>query len=167
MNVTAEAFPTQVGDFDQDTVKSARQLLKQNEEACVTSNNSKRMPDWLTSTNKSLLAIVALNNNWDSYGANRISPKVAEATHDLLWNVMQKTTPAPQVVPSANGSIQLEWHLKRIDLEIEVKSFSKFRVFFEDAQNEEPTWDGDVDVDLTKIVRYINLLTVRAQQNIN
>ncbi len=165
MNVTVEAFSSRVGDIAQDATKSVtRQLLKQSESTAVTSNNSGEIkPIWLTLTNKNLLAIVALNNNWDSYGADRISPKVAEAVHELLWNIMQMATPAPQIVPSANGSIQLEWHQKGIDLEIEVKSFSSFSVFFEDAQNEEASWEGDIETDLTKLVRYISLLTNRVQ----
>jgi len=110
-------------------------------------------------------SILALDNNWDSYGAKRISDRVAGAVQDLLWQIMQKNTPAPQVVPSASGSIQLEWHLRGIDLEIEVESYTLAKVFFEDAQNEELTWEGDIDVDLTKLVHFINLLTNRVQQN--
>lgn len=158
MNARAETFYTRADDFDQETV--VRQATKQ-KVASVVSINKQAIPEWLKKTNNLLLAIIALNNNWDSYGAKRISHRVAEAVSNLLYDIMQKNTPAPQVVPSASGSIQLEWHLKGIDLEIEVESFAISRVFFEDARNEEPAWEGVIDVNLSKLVHYINILTTR------
>lgn len=164
MNARAETFYKKADDFDQDTI--ARPISKQ-KIVSVVSFTKPVTPKWLRQTNNLLYRIIGLDNNWDSYGAKRISSKVAEAVSDLLCDIMQKTTPAPQIVPSATGSIQLEWHLKGIDLEIEVKSFSKFHVFFEDAQNEELPWEGSIDVDLSKLVHYINLLTNRVQQGTN
>lgn len=165
MNARAETFYMLAGDFEQDT-SSVRQAVKQKDSSVVSINKGSK-PKWLASTTKRLFAILALNNNWDSYGAKRISDRVAGATDDLLWRVMQKNTPAPQIVPSANGSIQLEWHLRGIDLEVEVESYALSRVFFEDAQNEELPWEGDIDVDLTKLVHFINLLTNRVQLSTN
>lgn len=165
MNARAETFYTLADDFEHET-SSIRQTVKQKGSSVVSISKGSK-PKWLTPTDNLLLAIVALNDNWDSYGAKRISDRVAGAVYDLLWNIMQKTTPAPQVVPSAKGSIQLEWHLGGVDLEIEVESLAISRVFFEDALNEEPAWEGDIDFDLTKLVHYINLLTTRAQKNTN
>ncbi len=76
---------------------------------------------------------------------------------------MQFNTPVPQVVPSANGSIQLEWHTLGIDLEIEVESLSAFHVFFSDGQDEDPEWEGEINYDLTRLVHYVNLFTERSR----
>lgn len=162
MNARAETFYKQTDDFYQDTI--VRRPAKQKIANVVSIAKPAK---WLRQTNNLLFSIIGLDNNWDSYGAKRISPKVAEAVSDLLCDIMQRTTPSPQIVSSANGSIQLEWHLKGIDLEIEVKSFSKSHVFFEDAQNKEPLWEGDIDVNLSKLVCYINILTNRVQQSTN
>jgi hypothetical protein len=162
MNARSETFYNKTDDFDLDTI--VRLPAKQKAANIVSIAKPAK---WLKQTNNLLYSIIGLDNNWDSYGAKRISSKVAEAVSDLLCDIMQRTTPAPQIVPSANGSMQLEWHLKGIDLEIEVKSFSKFHVFFEDAQNIELPWEGDIDVDLSKLVCYINLLTNRVQQSTN
>lgn len=121
-------------------------------------------PKWLDQTTTKLYAILGLDDNWDSYGSKRISSRVADAAIGLLYNIMQANTPAPQVVPSANGSIQLEWHLVGVDLDIEVESTTASKVFFEDSLNEESAWEGEISFDLTKLVGYISILTTRVQR---
>ncbi|MDP2200825.1 MAG: hypothetical protein Q8K07_02310 [Methylicorpusculum sp.] len=131
----------------------------------VISIGKASIPKWLDQTTSKLYAILSLEDNWDSYGAKRISNRVADAATELLCNIMQANTPAPQVVPSANGSIQLEWHLAGVDLEIEVESANASKVFFEDSLNEESAWEGEISFDLTKLVDYISILTTRAQRS--
>jgi hypothetical protein len=129
----------------------------------IVSIDRASIPKWLEQTTKALLAIVALDDDWDSYGAKRISPKIASAVVELLRDIMFSSTPVPQIVPAANGSIQLEWHIADIDLEIEVESLARSQVLFEDKQNEEPGWEGEISNDLSKLVHYIQLLTARVK----
>lgn len=77
---------------------------------------------WLMQTVKSLVNLLSLQPNWDSYGALPIDPKKAGFALSVLTQLMGNQTPPPTVVPTVSGSIQLEWHMKGIDLEIEVSS---------------------------------------------
>lgn len=126
-------------------------------------NLNNGIPEWYKDVPRNFYAILALDANWDSYGANKISPKTVIAADELLGEIMKPDSPPPQIVPCANGNIQLEWHTGGIDLEIEVESMSVSHVFFGDKRNEEPEWEGEISHDLARLVRYINLLTERAR----
>jgi hypothetical protein len=66
--------------------------------------------------------LMKLPDNWDGY---RSPPPRDDARDDVgafaltvMKQLMQPETPVPQVVPSAGGGLQLEWHEKEIDLEV-------------------------------------------------
>jgi len=161
MNAKRESVFTMEGHFGQDVLDIGNDAKPS--KSNIVTLDQKRVPEWYRQITNDLYAILSLNDNWDSYGANRISSDVAKAVDDLLIDIMQAHTPAPQTVPSANGSIQLEWHISGIDLEIEVESLSTSRVCFEDGRDEEGGWEGEINYDLSLLVHYINLLTERAQ----
>ena len=143
----------------QDVKYSDRSVPEKNN---IRTLGSKQVPKWYRSVANNIYSIMSLNDNWDSYGADSISYSVAKATDDLLINIMQQETPPPQVVPSANGGIQLEWHDFGIDFEILVTSMSHAFVTFEDIDGGETEWEGVVNYDLSKLVHYVNLITDRA-----
>lgn len=161
MNANRDTVFTMEGFFDQDALK-VKQDVKPSL-GNVTALAGRRIPKWHLVVVDNLYGILALNDNWDSYGATRFSPEVAKSVTSLLIDIMQTNTPAPQVVPSANGSVQLEWHTAGIDLEIEVKSLFAFNVFFSDEKNEDLEWQGEINYNLTNLVHYVNLLTERSQ----
>ena len=161
MNANRESEYTMEGHFDQDALKIKSDAKRSRGEVIALS--SRMYPQWHQETVSNLFAILALNTNWDSYGANRISSETADAVTSLLKDIMQARSPVPQVVPSASGSIQVEWHVADIDLEIEVESLSTINVFFSDEQNEDPEWEGEIKYDLSRLVHYVNLLTERSQ----
>lgn len=163
MNANIESVFTMEGHFDQDDLNFDKDIkpYKNN----LVSLSCKVIPDWYKKTAKSLYSILSLGDNWDSYGANRISQETAKAVDELLVNIMHVCSPVPQLVPSASGSIQLEWHLGGIDLEIEVESLSTSYVSFDDEQNEEQSWEGEIKYDLSRLVHYINVLTSRVALN--
>lgn len=57
-----------------------------------------------------------LKSNWDSYGAASISPEAIATASQFLQ---------PDIVPTSQGGIQLEWHNFGIDLEIEITPAGK------------------------------------------
>jgi len=163
MNAIMESVFTMEGHFDQDALNLEKEVKPS--KSPVVSLSAKRVPRWYRQTVSDLYAILALDSNWDSYGAKRINPNTARAVDELLLDIMHPQSPAPQVVPAANGNIQLEWHLGGIDLEIEVESLSTAFVYFNDRRDEIPEWDGEIKYDLSTLVQYINLLTARVQPN--
>jgi len=147
------------GHFDQDNAFFEKSVKPSGGD--LVSLSAKRIPGWIKKSTDDICSILALGDNWDSYGACRVSHGVAKAVNSLLIDIMRPDTPAPQMVPSASGSVQLEWHICGIDLEIEVESLSTACVYFSDENNEEGDWEGEVKYDFSALVRYINLLTDR------
>jgi hypothetical protein len=81
-----------------------------------------RRSAWLKQTLESLPKLLNLPPNWDGYGALPIDSRCAEFALSILIQIMGDTTPPPSVVPTVSGGVQLEWHMKGIDLEVEVSS---------------------------------------------
>lgn len=62
--------------------------------------------------------LFTLPNNWDSYGGRPISFTAAMAAISWLDDYSEDKLPVPSVVPGSDGSVQLEWHIHGIDLEV-------------------------------------------------
>jgi hypothetical protein len=75
-------------------------------------------PPWLRSIEKRVNTLLNLPENWDSYGAPRISAECVMAAFSLVLSNVVHETPAPQFVPTSRGGIQVEWHIGGVDLEL-------------------------------------------------
>lgn len=104
-------------------------------------------PRWLLPAIESLSGLGSLPDNWDSYGARSISVHSMAGVLRLLSMLMTDTTSLPAFVPVRHGGIQLEWHTKGIDLEIEVSPTGLYRASFEDS-GRGLEWAGDVTSNL-------------------
>jgi hypothetical protein len=78
-----------------------------------------------------------LPENWNSYGSKRVDPAIARQASDLLVQLAQPETPEPAIVPTQRGGIQIEWHDRGIDLEINLLSPQEMDVSFDDEQDGE------------------------------
>ena len=65
--------------------------------------------------------LLALPPGWDSYDADRVTEEAARCAVKLLLLVSSKVPGmvAPSVVPTVRGGLQLEWHRRGVDLEVE------------------------------------------------
>ena len=59
-----------------------------------------------------------LKENWDGYGAKEISEKNIFEAHRVSELLISFGMPEPKYIPCSSGAIQLEWHTKKIELEI-------------------------------------------------
>ncbi len=91
-------------------------------------------PEWARSAVKDLLELLNLRPGWDSYGGRPIDVKAVDKAVSLLIELMNDDSPAPAVVPTPMGGVQLEWHQRGIDLEIEVHPDGVPTVFGRDAR---------------------------------
>ena len=119
-------------------------------------------PAWLETTNEALRALLGLPANWDSYGAAPIHVESVMASIDLLRAIMRDDAPAPAVVPTSQGFVQLEWHRDGLDLEIEVQSLGKYLTYFENSQTGE-NWEQEVDWDLSPLIDFVSKLSKSTQ----
>jgi hypothetical protein len=98
------------------------------------------LQEWVVPTLDSLQRLLALQNGWDSYGARAINRANIATAIELVTTLMHDRTPPPSVVPTSAGGVQLEWHTRGIDLEIEICSPSRISASFEDHRSERE-WD--------------------------
>lgn len=94
----------------------------------VSAFGAGRQPEWVKATTVRFSELLDLPNNWDHQNASPIDRATATFAFDLLSKCLRSNTPAPQVFPLPSGGVQMEWHMKNIDLEIEVEA--PFEVYF-------------------------------------
>lgn len=115
---------------------------------------------WVADAQERLEQLVNLAPNWDSYGARPVNERVASITLNLLHGLMRDTTPLPSIVPTNTGRVQLEWHTRGIDLEVEVVSPILVRVSFEDRRTGHE-WERDLNIDLSDLYAAVSTISTR------
>lgn len=122
---------------------------------------SEIFPRRLEEAKSKLLELLKLPENWDSYGAHPIKLEAAVAAFELIALLMEDQTPMPSIIPTPKGNIQLEWHTRGIDLEIEVVSSTLLHVYYEDiVKNEEK--ENTLHTDLRELTKLITRLSERS-----
>jgi len=91
-------------------------------------------PDWLFSTLDLLQKLYDLSPNWDGYDASKIDIKSLESTLKFLMEILPSNAPTPAIIPTPNGNVQIEWHERGIDLEIEIRTHGVHDYYFCDIQ---------------------------------
>ena len=96
-------------------------------------------------TVKKLIELLELPGGWNSYNAKPISKENVNFAVDLLARVMRVGTPAPTVVPKVRGGVQLEWHIRGLNIEIDISSPHEVSFFAEDIRTTEEPVEEDLD----------------------
>ncbi len=92
-------------------------------------------PPWVEGTVEALIRLLTLPDGWDSYGARSVDPACVKTAIEIALDIMHDRTPRPTIVPTSSGGVQLEWHTRGIDLEIEIRSPFRISASFEDQRN--------------------------------
>ena len=124
----------------------------------VTFDFKRQAPLWLSETTRRLAQLINLQPDWNSYGARPVDLESISAALEVLLNIMGPDTPAPELVPTPRGTVQLEWHTHGIDLEIDVLSRGLYRLAFENLRTREVIEDL-VTSDLNVIRNPIEILS--------
>jgi hypothetical protein len=98
---------------------------------------------WLQDAVEKLSAFVALPQNWDSHGSSQISVATANHASQLLTTLCDLGLPAPRLVPTSSGGVQLEWHDDGVDLELELFPDGRIIAVFDDTQSSE-SWEQEL-----------------------
>lgn len=75
---------------------------------------------WIEPCVGRLSEILSLSQDWDSYGARAIKLNSVLGALRFLAMTMKPNTPIPDIGPSRNGNVVLEWHTLKGDLEVEI-----------------------------------------------
>lgn len=119
------------------------------------------MPAWLPRAIARLNHLLALEHDWDRDGAMPVSQVAAEWAVRLIGEAAQRGAPEPDVVPDVDGGLQVEWHVRGIDLEIATRSQNRFEVLFEDHQTGED-WEAEAGLYSSTIAGPLSLLASRS-----
>jgi hypothetical protein len=109
---------------------------------------------WENPTAEALDSLLTLPPNWDSYGARPVDHGCAAYALEVLRSIMGDNTPPPQVVPTSVGGVQLEWHERGIDVEIEVRKPDCGHVLYENLKTG-AEWEGEIPADLTQVTEFM------------
>lgn len=118
------------------------------------------LPAWVEPTLQSLGRLLQLESNWDTYGAPRLQPDCVAAALELIFSALPDEAPVPSVVPTSRGGLQIEWHTRGVDLEVEFLSSTRVHGLFEDSRTGS-SWEKDLSFDLGPLVEAISTLSQR------
>jgi hypothetical protein len=113
------------------------------------------LPRWFGPVVERTAELLALDPNWDSYGAAPVQPRAVESALDLLLKVMKDDTPRPAVVPANTGGVQLEWHSAILDLEVEIAVDGTTTVFYQDYERDS---EGEGPLELGSLQQILSKL---------
>lgn len=106
-----------------------------------------------------------LSDNWDSYGALAPTSEAMLSALQLTHTIFTKETPLPDVFPVPNGSVQIEWSLAGLEMEIEVVSQDKFILYFENFETDELI-EEVCSIEFSSLVRAMGYLHEKALSNL-
>lgn len=114
-------------------------------------------PEWLLITLEKIQELASLGDNWDSYGACKINQKTLIKTIVVMFELLDQDCPAPSVIPIPDGNVQLEWHQKGVDIELEIHSHGLAHYYLYDLDTEEEL-EGVFSGDLRNINKFLQKL---------
>jgi hypothetical protein len=94
-------------------------------------------PLWFDRVIARIIRLLDLPPNWDSYGARVVDVDSVKTALRVMFWTMKPETPLPQIIPTPKGTIQLEWHLRGIDLEVEAMPSGLLQISYEDSRSSE------------------------------
>ncbi len=113
---------------------------------------------WLNAAISIFSRMLRLPPKWDSYEASPVSPRAVASALTLLDQVMSERTLMPAIVPMVDGGVQIEWHSRGIEFEIEVSPSGRLHAYFENARHNKQ-WEGELDRHQEKLTEAIRLLS--------
>ncbi|MEQ1570315.1 MAG: hypothetical protein ABMA64_32070 [Myxococcota bacterium] len=97
--------------------------------------------------------LLDLPENWNSYRSRRVDETLLKDALELLARLLTPDVAVPDVVPTARGGIQIEWHTPNEDLEIEVCELGRYQVFRRRGDEERDFVVLDDLTEITSLVR--------------
>lgn len=117
-------------------------------------------PSWLGRVAQRIGELLRLGSSWDSYGALPISPAEAATALEILLRTADSRTPEPQIVPTSEGGLQLEWHERGIDIEVAPRADRRVGVYYADHRTGKE-WEAELRADLTLLRSALSELAQR------
>jgi len=95
------------------------------------------MNDWQVEIVDKIKKMSQLKFNWDLYGAAEIRSGAIIGAVDFCSELNNYKLPKPEVVPTANGSVQFEWNRRDFAFEVEILCSNLVLIYYEDMVTRE------------------------------
>ena len=104
---------------------------------------SGQVPDWFHAARRTMVELLGLPENWDSYGAQPVKPESVLFALEFLLSTTNEKVPEPSIVPISNGGLQIEWHTHGLDLEVEFEPTGHGHVTYEN-RDQGTEWEDEL-----------------------
>ena len=113
---------------------------------------------WGAAMQNRLGELTVLPIGWDGYFGQPVSAQCASFVAGMLESLYQDGVPAPSLVPGSDGGLQVEWHRKMFDVELDVLDVQNVVATLVDRHTEEEKVVALRD-DFSGIIDWIRLLS--------
>ena len=93
------------------------------------------LPEELLQALERACELQQLPRGWNSYGAEPVSDAAFRQTIEFLTTYVVRGIVGPVLVPTVRGGLQLEWHRRGVDIEVEVSPDGSVSWCAEDRQS--------------------------------
>lgn len=92
---------------------------------------------WTSQALARLDRLANLGPAWDGAAAKAIAPSLIDAVRDFVTSdLIDHTEIKPELVPTLDGGIQLEWHTSDVDLIIECEPSGSASYYYRDVESD-------------------------------
>lgn len=109
-----------------------------------------KLPSWYSEAVDRLMVLINLPDGWDGHNGKPTAPASAVHALEVLGRIMEPGLPLPSIMPLSNGGVQLEWHRKGWDVEMEFLGGPRVEVFVHNLATGEDR-ELDLDADLSQL----------------
>lgn len=117
---------------------------------------------WFTALKARLNDLTALPVGWDGYAGRPVTFQCAHFVANMLERLCQPDVPPPSLVPGSDGSLQVEWHRKMFDVELDVLDVQRVVATRVNRMTDEEEVI-EIQSDFAAIVHWITALSDDAQ----
>ena len=94
---------------------------------------------------------------WDGYLGRPVSFSCAIFAANLIERLFTPSIPAPSLVPGSDGTLQIEWHRNRYDLEVHVHAPHRVTAVIYDLDRDQSS-EIEVESDFTELANWVEKL---------
>jgi hypothetical protein len=105
--------------------------------------------------------ITELPLGWDGYQGKPVSFACASFASKILEQLFIDGLIAPSIIPGSDGTLQIEWHKSKMDVELDVLGPNSVLAYMKDDELASNT-EIEIQNDFTEVMVWLRLMTSRS-----
>lgn len=114
---------------------------------------SQQTAAWFDDAVRRLTSFLTIHRDADLHRTRRVTDRAVTRAYRILQALSSDTLPRPALIPTLRGGVQIEWHTRGVDVEIEIAPSGHTIVDVEDLRDNAGSWSGDSSSDALRRVR--------------